>query len=219
MKKLLIIGTILMFSMVSAVAFADSNTGMMGQGYGYGMMGSGAVVQSGNRAVAQNNGANGQNNGAENPGYGYYGPGYGYGMRGQGRSWRGYGYGMMGPGYGYGMMGAGCGYGFGALGYGMRGHGYGYPGNVSREDLEKIYKAREDFFKDTQALREKIYEKRSALYAELVQKDPNAKKVSALQKELSSVEAEFAQKRIDYQLKLRKLLPKWEGFQGESGTN
>jgi hypothetical protein len=180
--------------------------GMMGPGYGYGMMG---------------------------PGYGYgmMGPGYGYGMMGPG-----YGYGMMGPGYGYGMMGPGCGYGmmgpgygYGMMGpwyghgmmgpgdgYGMMGpgYGYGYPGNVNREDLKKIYKAREDFFKDTQALREKIYKKRFALHTELAQKEPNADKASKLQKELSSLESEFAQKNIAFQLKMRKLLPKWEGRGG-----
>jgi hypothetical protein len=192
MKKFFVIGSILVLAMFTAVAFADNRTGMMGQGYG--MMGAGG----------HNDNPNSQGNDPNGRGYGHYGPGYGYGMMGPG-----YGYGMMGPGYGYGMMGPG--YGYGMMGPGC---GYGYPGNVNREDLKKIYKAREDFFKDTQALREKIYKKRFALHTELAQKEPNADKASKLQKELSSLESEFAQKNIAFQLKMRKLLPKWEGRGG-----
>jgi hypothetical protein len=201
MKKFFVIGSILVLAMFTAVAFADNRTGMMGQGYG--MMGAGG----------HNDNPNSQGNDPNGRGYGHYGPGYGYGMMGPG-----YGYGMMGPGYGYGMMGPGYGYGMMGPGdgYGMMGpgYGYGYPGNVNREDLKKIYKAREDFFKDTQALREKIYKKRFALHTELAQKEPNADKASKLQKELSSLESEFAQKNIAFQLKMRKLLPKWEGRGG-----
>jgi Spy/CpxP family protein refolding chaperone len=247
MKKLLVLTTILMFSTFPIAAFAGNNTGMMGQGYGYGMMGSSAGGQN-SPASSQNNQAPGYGNYGRGYGYGMMGPGYGYGMMGYGMMGPGYGYGMMGPGYGYGMMGYGMmgpgygygmmgpGYGFGMMGrgygygatcpgygYGMWGRGYGhgdgYPGNLSRADQEKIETAREEFFKDTQALRDKMYKTQSALYAELAQKEPNAKKAANLQKELSSLQAQFAQKRIVFQLKMRKLLPQWGGANGYRPEN
>jgi hypothetical protein len=128
MKKLLVIGTVLTFALVAAIAFAGNNSGRMGpgNGYGYGMMTSGA----GGQGYANVGQGNDQGNGYAGRGYMNNGGGYGYGMMGSG-----YGYGMMGAGYGngygnhYGMMGNGYGQGNGR-GYGP-GYGMGYGGGCN----------------------------------------------------------------------------------------
>lgn len=116
--------------------------------------------------------------------------------------------GEYGPGY---MMGPG-GYN-GHMGYGRHMGGYGpwgdrgYNSNLSDEDLDKLDQARESFYNETRELRDQIQDKRENLGRELDQKDPDTQKVTQLQKELSVLESQFDQKRIEYQLNIRKLLP------------
>ena len=138
---------------------------------------------------------------------GYGGPMMGYG---------GYGGPMMGyNGYGGHMMGYGGGhmrgyYGGGPMmgfGYGPQMRGYGYGPNLSPEQAAKLDQARERFFKDTSALREKIDENRFALRIEFNKENPDAAKVKQLQKELSQLEGQFDQKAVQFRLEMRKLLP------------
>jgi hypothetical protein len=50
-----------------------------------------------------------------------------------------------------------------------------------------------------------VYAKRLELRGELAKKDPDAKKAAELQGEISKLQAEFDQKRIDHLIKVRKI--------------
>jgi hypothetical protein len=121
----------------------------------------------------------------------------------------GRGGGMMG--YGGGMMG-----GYGG-GWGHHGYGYGNDKGVrwSDEDYRKFEQQREAFFKDTQDIRSKLYDKEKELQAELNNDNPDAAKASQLQKEISELQSEFDQKRIDHMIEMKKQNPNMgRGFMG-----
>lgn len=118
---------------------------------------------------------------------------------GWGRGHWGYGYPMMGPGYG--MHG---GWGEGPMGYG----GPGYRGDMSDEDAAKLDQERQTFFEATSDLREKLYQKELELRSELAKPEPDAKKAAGLQKEISSLESELDQKRLEHQIQMRKDFPR-----------
>ena len=124
--------------------------------------------------------------------------------------------------------------GWGGMGYGHHGpthhgrghhHGHGwkcgsdwdpgYMGSLSDEDIKAMQKERNAFFEATQDLRQDIYQKNLELRSELAKRDPDAKKAAKLQKEISKLEAEFDQKRLDHRMKMRKINPRaGRGFMG-----
>ncbi|MEJ2657395.1 MAG: periplasmic heavy metal sensor [Desulfobacterales bacterium] len=99
--------------------------------------------------------------------------------------------------------------------------GYGYPGygymmdNLSNEQIQKMNEQREAFFKSTEDLRQKIYQKRLALESELAKKNPDAKTALNLQKEISDLKSQIDQKRIEQYLEMKKIDPnlgqRWMG--------
>ena len=123
---------------------------------------------------------------------------------GWGRGHRGYGY-HMGPGYG---MHEGWAQGPG--GYG----GPGYRGDLSDEDAAKLNQERQAFFEATSDLREKLYQKELELRSELAKSEPDVKKAAGLQKEISGLESELDQKRLEHQIKMKKDFPR-RGYSGE----
>jgi len=151
-------------------------------------------------------------------GYGGYGMGYGPGYGGHMMGYYGGGYGGygMGPGmmgYGYGMGPGMMGYGY-RMGPGMMGYGpaygpgwQGYAPNLTDAQRAKLDAARDKFFQETEGLRDKIQNKRAALYDELRKAEPDAGKVTKLQKELSELRGEFDLKAVQYRLEVRKMLP------------
>lgn len=117
---------------------------------------------------------------------------------------------------GYGMGGWGQHHGGYHMGWG--GPGYGDKSDLSEEDYEKLDDQMQTFYKETESIRQKIYEKELALRSELAKENPDAKKATDLQKELSGLESEFNQKRIDHMLALRKDNPNFNrGFMGRGG--
>jgi hypothetical protein len=97
-------------------------------------------------------------------------------------------------------------------GYGPRGFaGPGYGGDLTDEEIAALQKERNAFLEQTRDLRENIYQKQLELRAELAKKNPDAKKAAELQKEVSGLRAEMAQKRLDQQLKMKKENPKLFG--------
>lgn len=101
---------------------------------------------------------------------------------------------------------------------GWGGPGYGDKSDLSEEDYEKLDDQMQTFYKETESIRQKIYEKELALRSELAKENPDAKKATDLQKELSGLESEFNQKRIDHMLALRKDNPNFNrGFMGRGG--
>jgi Spy/CpxP family protein refolding chaperone len=128
----------------------------------------------------------------------------------------GWGGGWDGPmtrGYGGQLMGTDCdGTGAGnCRGWGKRG-GYG---NLSQEEAAKVEQAREKFYTDTKEIRRNMNALRVDLRDEMTKDTPDSAKALKMQKELSGIEAQFDQKRIQHQLEMRKLLPekfKQRGF-------
>ncbi len=123
-------------------------------------------------------------------------------------------------------MGPGALAGSGGMGYGHHGpmhHGWGHHGpgwqrggdwgpdsmgNLSDDEITALQKERNAFLEATQDLRQGIYQKNLELRSELAKKDPDAKKAAKLQKEISKREADFDQKRLTHQMKMRKINPK-----------
>jgi len=104
--------------------------------------------------------------------------------------------------------GYGCGYGTqwrhgGGHGYGMMG-GYN---NMTDDQMAKVDQQWSAFFKATEGLRGQLYEKQLALQSELAKENPDAKAASKLQKEVSRLENELDQKRLDYEIQMRHSSP------------
>jgi Spy/CpxP family protein refolding chaperone len=117
---------------------------------------------------------------------------------GWGRGYGGGGY-HMGPGYGMHR-----GWGQGPGGYGDQ----GYQSDLSDEDTAKLDQERQAFFEATSDLRENLYQKELELRSELAKPEPDAKKAAGIQKEISNLESELDQKRLDHRIKMRKDFPR-----------
>jgi Spy/CpxP family protein refolding chaperone len=112
---------------------------------------------------------------------------------------------MMGPGCQGRMMGPGQGRAMMEPGHG-RGFHRGYA-NLTDEQRAKIDAAREKFFDETRSLRRDIDDQAYALRKEMTSDNPDSGKAAQLQKQLSKLQAEFDQKRVQHQLEMRKLWP------------
>lgn len=116
--------------------------------------------------------------------------------------------------YAFGHMGGGYGY-YGRMHDGpmmMYQGNYGEPGydyrtNLNDEEIKALEKERSAFLKATDSIRRNLYSKELELRSELYKENPNAAKAEALQKEISELESELDQKRIDHMIKMRKLSP------------
>lgn len=108
-------------------------------------------------------------------------------------------HGGMGWGGGWGHHGADMHYqgGQGAMAYDQ----------LSKEEYKQLEQKREAFFKETQDIRASLYEKERELQGELVKTEPDAAKASQLQKEISDLQSQFDQKRIDHMVDMKKLNP------------
>jgi hypothetical protein len=114
------------------------------------------------------------------------------------------------PGEGRGRRGGGYGYNADSDCSGGYGRGYGrrnLEANLSEEDIEKLNKAREKFFEDTRDLRQNIRQKQLALRAEFAKKSPDEKVALELQKEISTLKAQMADKRLMHRLEMKKINP------------
>jgi len=121
----------------------------------------------------------------------------GYGNRG----W----FGHMGYGMGYGPH---MGYGYGPhMGYYDTGRYTGLTDN----QVEKIDKARDEFYKSTEKTREAISQTRIELRTELAKDNPNTKKLKTLQRELSKLEADLDQRSLEYEVEVNKIAPNTGG--------
>ena len=80
-------------------------------------------------------------------------------------------------------------------------------GNVTESQQMELDKLYESFVKDTDKLREEIWNKSSELDTLLDSTNPDANKVKILQKEISNLQAKMADKRVDYELQARKIAP------------
>ena len=93
-------------------------------------------------------------------------------------------------------------------GWGQRGSAApGYQGNLSDQDIDKLSKERQAFFADTREIREKRYQKELELRSEMAKQDPDVNKAVALQKEVSELEGQLNQKRVEQRIKMQKENP------------
>jgi Spy/CpxP family protein refolding chaperone len=87
-----------------------------------------------------------------------------------------------------------------------QGNGYGMR-DMSQEDIAKMAQLRQQFFEDTDTLRSDLRSKHFELRSELAKENPDLTTVKNIQKELSALEAQMDQKRIEHQLEMRKVNP------------
>lgn len=103
------------------------------------------------------------------------------------------------------------------MGYGVN-YGMGYRGHMMNwwtdqdtrltlEDAGRLKQIREEFFKKTRELRDKIDRKQLALDQELGKTEPDQEKAFDLQKELSELKSDFDQKALEHQLTLKRTFP------------
>jgi zinc resistance-associated protein len=131
--------------------------------------------------------------------------------------------GFYGRAFAHSGMGYGHHYGWGypmtqmhSRGYG--GSGCGYWGELSEDQIQKLYKEHAAFFEATKDLRGRLYQKRLELRSELAKENPDTNKAAALQKEISELKAEFDQKRLNHFLNMKKINPDiGRGFGGRYG--
>jgi zinc resistance-associated protein len=121
----------------------------------------------------------------------------------------------MGPG----MMG-----GWGNHGPGWNHGGYGYNaygdmmGNFSDDEIQEMNSQRNTFFEATEDLRQDLYAKQLELRSELAKENPDPKRASNIQNDMSKLQAQLDQKRIDHMVEMRKINPNTgRGFMGRGG--
>ena len=93
------------------------------------------------------------------------------------------------------------------MGWGGSGDGYGYNQNLTDEQRQAIEQERRAFLKETDDLRQNLYAKELELRSELAKDDADAQKAAAIQKDISNLEAELDQKRLDHVVKMKKVNP------------
>lgn len=92
-----------------------------------------------------------------------------------------------------------------------RGFGPGTGGDLTDEEAAALQKERREFFEQTRELRDKAYQKRLELKSEIAKPEPDGRKAAGLQKEISDLEAQLGQARLERELKLKKENPKLFG--------
>lgn len=103
---------------------------------------------------------------------------------------------------------AGKGMGPGGKGGGMgKGGGCAALQNLSAEDQAKAKAERDAFQKDIEPLRLQIQQKHEDMKAEMTKTDTDEQKAFAIQKEITDLMAQMAQKRLQHQLNMKKINP------------
>ena len=88
------------------------------------------------------------------------------------------------------------------------GCGYGQMNaNLTPEQREQMETERQAFFDATKAERQDLYAKRLELRAEMAKRQPDMNKASALQKEVSGLQASLEQKHLGHIMAMRKINP------------
>jgi len=118
----------------------------------------------------------------------------------------------FGPGWGRGHQMAGWGRGDHMWADPDRGPEYcrrysGDYGSLSDEQRGKLEDLGKKFYSETQDLRDNLWNKSQELNSLLNEANPDTDKVKAIQKEVSSLKAALADKRVEYALEARKVAP------------
>ena len=68
-------------------------------------------------------------------------------------------------------------------------------------------KERSEFLKATENLRQDLYAKQLELRSEFAKENPDSKKASSLQNDISKLQSQLDQKRIDQMIEMKKINP------------
>jgi len=108
----------------------------------------------------------------------------------------------QGPGWRHG--GSGC--------PGYKGH---MKGDLSDEENQKMDQQRNAFHKATKDLKQNIYQKQLELESEFAKETTDAKKAAGIQKEISDLQAQIDQERVNHIIEMKKIDPDvGRGFRG-----
>lgn len=109
---------------------------------------------------------------------------------------------------------AGMGRGMGMMGgnYGMEMSKQGVRNNLSEDQIKQANEERKRFFNSTEDIKQQVYEKELELKYVLAKKSPDAQYAMDLQKQLSMLETQFNQKRIEHIIKMKKIDPNCREF-------
>ncbi|RLB19988.1 MAG: hypothetical protein DRG71_10420 [Deltaproteobacteria bacterium] len=109
-------------------------------------------------------------------------------------------------------------------GMGYRGHGPGYCwqgtpayGALTPEQQTKLDKLQQDFYNETAKLRSELWAKRGELNALLSSPNPDEQRVKELQAQINELRNQLSQKRLDFDLQARKIVPNTPGPYGGPG--
>ena len=120
------------------------------------------------------------------------------GMSGSAFAYRGWGMGQRGHGYpGYESNQGGQGYGYGK-------------GILEEQDFEKLNGQRQKYHQEIESLRSDINLKELEMRKELSKENPDVEKLKSLQAEISGLVSQLDQKRLEFQLEARKIIPNAE---------
>jgi zinc resistance-associated protein len=121
--------------------------------------------------------------------------------------------------FAHGGMGWGGGWGHhrGGMNY-QGGYDNGSDDQMSPEAYKQFEQKREAFFNETQDIRTSLFEKERDLQNELAKEEPDVAQASQLQQEISDLQSQFDQKRIEHMVEMRKLNPNaGRGFKSGGG--
>ncbi|HKI49505.1 MAG TPA: periplasmic heavy metal sensor [Desulfobacteria bacterium] len=111
-----------------------------------------------------------------------------------------------GPGWGRGCPGWGAGGGQGG-GPGYCWRNQGNNAALSPEQQQKLNTLDQKFFNETSTLRNNIWSKQTEMSLLLNGENPDVEKLRALQKEITELKGQMAEKRLSYTLETRKVAP------------
>jgi Spy/CpxP family protein refolding chaperone len=87
------------------------------------------------------------------------------------------------------------------------GSAHGANANLSEEQVKKLEEERQAYQDQNKDLRAQIFQKNLELRAEIAKLQPDPKKATELQKELSNMEAQLDRKYIDHILRIKAINP------------
>lgn len=78
--------------------------------------------------------------------------------------------------------------------------------------MNRLERERSEFINGTEDLRKSLYAKEQALERELTKANPDADGASRLQSEISNLQGELDQKKLDFEMRSRKAVPGFRGY-------
>lgn len=80
------------------------------------------------------------------------------------------------------------------------------PGSLTEEQISNLQELRRKYFDEIAPLREELFRKRLELRRLWLRENPNEKRISKLQKEISDLQARIAEKRTAFRLEVLKIV-------------